>query len=270
MAPKAVQAAPTDGDATPKPANEQLRKRATAAAKAPKEPPAAASKAAGEDEYDFDRDFDQGMSAQGWIAELQQRRKKKSWIPLILFIVGMAAVAVGGGEIAKRKSRILRVAYAGDLGALNEMIAAETNVDYIDWERNTALHMASFAGHVTCVRALLKAGANPNMVNLEGITPLHAAAFSGSGRIIRSLMKAGANASLQTQWGGNTPLHLATTKKCVDCVKALVAGGADVSVENFDHKKAVQEAADPEIKKMLEEAAATAAAAPKRAGLDTI
>ena len=54
-----------------------------------------------------------------------------------------------------------------------ELIAGHVNIEEVDGDGNTALHIASKCGHMGMVRTLLKFGAKVNSTNKNGNTPLH-------------------------------------------------------------------------------------------------
>jgi ankyrin repeat protein len=101
---------------------------------------------------------------------------------------------------------------------------------------------------VELVRALVKAGANVKATNQFGTSALTEAAIVGSTAVIDALLQAGADANARgvvRQWerkviteprpkdmnkGGFTPLLYAAREGCVDCVKALIAAGADLDL----------------------------------------
>ena len=59
------------------------------------------------------------------------------------------------------------------------VFTAGSKVNAADFERGTALHVASEEGNTECVRVLVKAGAKPNEKRRSGATPLIMAAKRG-------------------------------------------------------------------------------------------
>lgn len=130
----------------------------------------------------------------------------------------------------------------------------------------TPLHAAAERGHYECIEMLLDAGASACVeTSQEKITPLHLSSQEGHYRCMELLLSEGVAVDAATlsgnmtpiclacqghaectklllDWGANpnhiyedvdvlpkTPLMVATEGDCVDCVKILVEGGADVN-----------------------------------------
>lgn len=80
------------------------------------------------------------------------------------------------------------------------------SVDESDWERKTALHVASLRGHRSIVQLLLKRGASVNIKNKLKQTPLHLACQYNHQDIVMLLIEYGARVNCKDE-RGNTPLH---------------------------------------------------------------
>jgi ankyrin repeat protein len=93
-----------------------------------------------------------------------------------------------------------------------------------DRDGRTLLIQACENGDAASVTALLKAGADVNRPDNIGHTPLIMA--SGNASIVRILLEAGANPNVESR-SGWTPLEGAATDGCVECVRLLLAHGAD-------------------------------------------
>jgi cytohesin len=108
----------------------------------------------------------------------------------------------------------------------------------------TALMIATASGHTDFSILLIDKGANPNAADQNGYTALHHAA-TGRNRadLVKALLMHGANPDVRTTKDtrsnttqgvsnkGATPLFLAASVGNVDTVRALLAGGADASIE---------------------------------------
>jgi hypothetical protein len=81
------------------------------------------------------------------------------------------------------------------------------NVNCVDSELWTPLHLASHAGAIDVVAFLLSQGANVNAIDNKGDSPLHIAARSGAASVIAALRKAGAKMSVRNRLG-ETPAFL--------------------------------------------------------------
>lgn len=66
----------------------------------------------------------------------------------------------------------LLIPVQGDLSELKRFLDAGVDLSAPDYDRRTALHVASTCGNVEAVKFLLENGANPNAVDMLGNTPL--------------------------------------------------------------------------------------------------
>lgn len=98
---------------------------------------------------------------------------------------------------------------------------------------------AARTGGVDLARSLISQGADVNAVDAEKLTPLHVAAFGGHTEVIRLLMAAGADTGAREMYGF-TPLHAAAREGHLAAVQALVEGGSDVNAKDIDSFTPVQ------------------------------
>ena len=104
-------------------------------------------------------------------------------------------------------------------------------------EGGSPLHDAALAGDVAAIEALLAGGADINAKNGYGATPLHDAASRGHLVAIEALFAGGADVDATAEAGpvaqpgesGPTPLHLAAHNGHPGAIEALLAGGADIN-----------------------------------------
>lgn len=92
------------------------------------------------------------------------------------------------------------------------------------------------------VKALLSAGANPDLKAKSGNSPLAEAARTDNRSVILELLHAGGNPNVNSTAGVQgefTPLMLASVKKDIDLVKALLDAKADPSYMNNKGENAV-------------------------------
>jgi uncharacterized protein len=109
-----------------------------------------------------------------------------------------------------------------------------------------------YVRRLECVRLLLARGADPNLGRVEsGETPLHHVLASGMGnandqlRIVVCLLEAGANPNQAAGVGvlsfnfmrdvrvrGETPLHRAAAHASIEIIDALLAAGADRTIQD--------------------------------------
>ena len=112
-------------------------------------------------------------------------------------------------------------------------------------ERTTSLIRASMAGNLRRVRELLAAGAPLRCADDTGSIALHWAIQRGSVRVVAALLEAdAAGETVNAQDGvGNTPLVLASLYSCEGAVRALLARGALLELQNYRGKTALHCAA---------------------------
>lgn len=101
-------------------------------------------------------------------------------------------------------------------------------------EKRSALHYAVQKNAIRCVKLLLQHGSNPNPPQVYVETPLHIAAEMGYVDCMKALLDAGADVTAQMGNKRNTALHLAAEDDFTDCVKALIDAGANVNARNVD------------------------------------
>jgi ankyrin repeat protein len=146
------------------------------------------------------------------------------------------------------------------------LIQAGADVNAPNNQGNRALGAAVGGGHFDVAEILLKAGAKVDATDDYGITTLMAASSICNVDAIRFLVKAGAkvNNVTQLEYGGSTPLTTAVTVGQTECVKELLAQGANPSLKMKDGATAIskaKEAGNTELLALL--SAATPKAAPR-------
>jgi len=100
-------------------------------------------------------------------------------------------------------------------------------LSYRGW---TVLHEAVSGQHVEIVEMLCDSGFEVDSVDLEGNSALHLAAREGYDDILRTLVTKGADINKRNKCG-ETPLHHATTNQgnCKLCIQSLLEFGAEVN-----------------------------------------
>lgn len=96
-----------------------------------------------------------------------------------------------------------RVAEAGSVDELGQVLSRGVNVNARNKHGMTALMRASYHGHVGMVRALLEHGADPNLARNDKFTALALAAFFGHTEVVLVLIEHGANTQVITRCGAS-------------------------------------------------------------------
>jgi hypothetical protein len=162
----------------------------------------------------------------------------------------------------------------GKIERVKAIIAAGVDVNAKDQWGVCPLGAAAVSGHADCVKALVAAGANVNAKGNSDITALLAAALGGNSDCVKELIAAGADVNATDNKGltvlmavamspydgvtGVDPkLVSATNDRHADCLKALIAAGADVNASTNDGKTALKEASgNPKLEAILKAAGA--------------
>jgi ankyrin repeat protein len=109
------------------------------------------------------------------------------------------------------------------------LLRAGADVNAINDLGVTPLFLASSQDDPSVARALLEAGANPNLAHVRGVAPLMEAARSGHAQIIAALLARGADIDAHEATHDQTALMWAAANRRPAAVRALLAGGADLT-----------------------------------------
>ncbi|XP_043083712.1 ankyrin repeat domain-containing protein 26 isoform X2 [Puntigrus tetrazona] len=198
------------------------------------------------------------------------KRKKGSPSPSETGSVLSASYDVKEKDLGK----VHKAAFSGDVVKLRQL-AKKNDLNQLDKENRTALHIACACGHTDVVQflveskvklnlcdnqnrsALMKAvqceqdrsvslllehEADPNLVDINGNTALHLAVRIPSLPVVLQLLEHSANINAQNK-DGNTPLMLAAMENHADMTELLLKEGADVNVKNQEQRSALMIAA---------------------------
>ena len=116
---------------------------------------------------------------------------------------------------------------------------------------SSPLQLSAQRGHVECVDLLIDAGADVNWQDWDGETALHKVAskeakFDRAASCARSLIAAGANVSVKTD-SEKTALHVAASNESVEVMKVLFSAKCDVDGEDCDELTALHCAAQSRV-----------------------
>lgn len=128
----------------------------------------------------------------------------------------------------------------------------DINAEVEGESHQTALHLSVSYAAPSAVQILTSYGADVNAVDSNGMTPLHMAAGISHKDIVANLIKQGADINMGVKNSGNTPLHMAvvamamkTSKTLEDdirCISELLERGAEPDVVNNAGMTPLQEA----------------------------
>ena len=147
----------------------------------------------------------------------------------------LAAIDSGVDANAKRSDGYAAIHLAaknGQIPSIKMLLANGARLEKRDRKHaHTAVHKAAWANRPEVLAYLLAAGADPNPRDTDGdMVPLH---WATDRRIAKLLLTAGANPDAKDQYG-ETPLHMAVSRKHAGVVTALLASGANPNLKNDD------------------------------------
>ncbi len=142
-----------------------------------------------------------------------------------VFAVGLASSAYA----AARAVPLIEAVKRGDVTAVRAMVAQKADVNVTEPDGTTALHWAADLGDVRTIDTLLGAGAKLKVANRYGATPFGLAVARGNAAVVERLLQAGEDANAVVN--GEPVLMQAARAGNVDAVKALLAKGANVNIE---------------------------------------
>lgn len=114
--------------------------------------------------------------------------------------------SVSKTEVKAPAMDIHTATFMGNIQAVNQHIAAGTDLNIKDDYGSTPLNTAIVFGRTDVALALIEGGADHSVTNNEGSTPLHNAAFFCRTDLVKALLDKGADKSLRNNYG-STPLE---------------------------------------------------------------
>jgi len=144
------------------------------------------------------------------------------------------------------ETELLLAAEAGDVEAVQALLAAGAPVDSASAGGDTPLMRATSKGRLEVVRLLLTAGADVNARRADGMTPLIYAAFFGHTEVARCLVGSGADVDASDRLGMRA-LDWAKSKGAMDTVEVLKGGAPPEGRPSATYHDAGQEIRSEEI-----------------------
>jgi len=130
-------------------------------------------------------------------------------------------------------------------------------INDIDINGSTPLNQAAASGNLELVKLLVDRGAEVNPKDCFGGScnrvdgsPLHNSVWRNAA-VVNYLIAEGAKVD-QVNQNGETPLHIATWGRNIDCVKALVEAGADINKQDNEGKTPLHKAIKRERNEIIE------------------
>ena len=151
-------------------------------------------------------------------------------LPLLVCAIAVAVVSADGSAAGKQLIAAAAAGNKADVEALLDVNYAEelTDVNFVDGEGFTALHVATASDHKETVSLLLDKGANVDAANNQGLTPLFLAIWKGHSILAKTLiLERDASIDVTTS-DGTSLLVVAAGSGEFDVAKTLLDRGARV------------------------------------------
>lgn len=131
-------------------------------------------------------------------------------------------------SISCASSDVHKMVKDGDREKLQQLYFKEgTNVDLLDEEGNSPLHIAIELGFDDIAKFLIDIGADTNIVNSAGVTPLFAASKNNNVQIVDLLLRNKADVDAKDEFG-RTPMFYAVSNENFKMMEVLKDNGADI------------------------------------------
>ncbi|XP_040199687.1 ankyrin repeat domain-containing protein 26-like isoform X3 [Rana temporaria] len=146
-------------------------------------------------------------------------------------------------QVDKENRTPLHLACAnGHLDAVRLLVESKAKLNLCDNDSRTPLFKSIQCQHEHCATVLLEHDADPNVVDVNGNSAFHLAALIPSLAIANQLLEHGANINTVNK-DGCTPLVLAATENHEEMVEFLIKEGADVNSKDKNGRTSLMVAA---------------------------
>nr|XP_046249237.1 ankyrin repeat domain-containing protein 36A isoform X2 [Scatophagus argus] len=141
-----------------------------------------------------------------------------------------SVLSVGYELKDKDLGKVHKAAAAGDLAKLKQL-SKKNDINQLDKENRTALHIACASGHVEVVQFLLESKAKLNLCDNQNRSALMKAVQCQHERCVNILLENHADPNL-VDINGNTALHLAANIPSISTAALLLEHEADINAQN--------------------------------------
>lgn len=124
-------------------------------------------------------------------------------------------------------------ALAGQIKFMDGLLEKGYDIELVDKDGLTALHLAVIGKREAVIAHLLRKGANPDARDQDGATPLHYAVQVGAMQTVKLLIKYKVDVNVADNEGW-TPLHVAMQTRNRYIAKILLVNGADINRRTKD------------------------------------
>ncbi|XP_040018037.2 ankyrin repeat domain-containing protein 26 isoform X6 [Gasterosteus aculeatus] len=141
-----------------------------------------------------------------------------------------SGLSVGYEFKEKDLGKVHKAALVGDLSKLKQL-AKKNDVNQLDKENRTALHIACASGHVEVVQFLVESKAKLNLCDNQNRSALMKAVQGQHERCVSILLENRADPN-HVDINGNTALHLAANIPSISTTVLLLEHAADINAQN--------------------------------------
>ncbi|XP_032379301.1 ankyrin repeat domain-containing protein 26 isoform X5 [Etheostoma spectabile] len=141
-----------------------------------------------------------------------------------------SVLSVGYELKEKDLGKVHKAASVGDLAKLKQL-AKKNDINQLDKENRTALHIACASGHVEVVQFLVESKAKLNLCDNQNRSALMKAVQCQHEHCVSILVENHADPNL-VDINGNTALHLAANIPSISTAVLLLEHGADINAQN--------------------------------------
>lgn len=170
-------------------------------------------------------------------------------IGLLLCTFSLMLSSADGGVTTRSQAKKLRSAFLNYGIKLCQENETEEVIGLLEKNTPTPSELSAFMaactqqGNVDCLSALLAQPHVAHALKIDGEPLLNALYWWNHNKnncaCVKLLLKAGANANTTTTYK-NTPLHLASKRGCLKCIKRLIESGACILAENLDTETPIE------------------------------